>query len=331
MKGYRRPTRVVRELLIFALGWFVVIYCMLGTNLYHSSFKSQVIPLDLTAMTDLNRPEPSGVLISKASVEPTCAPWISSQERKVLFVELHSWAMYYGPSKYKTGEYYVSATWDYALRRNGFQVDRVSTRQFFERMTSSEMRLYHRIFIRDPKWHVNFKHHDILCRTRPMYYFGEWYQNKVKFNEWFQWPFDRKQILVAHPEEFNTFMGYFPHNLILNGTMPQAERGRVGLLYGKKPEYFVPYQALIQRLIAEGFELHSTCTDNDSIKCPFPSEVIQHQNLGPFEYSMLLGKFSFMLGFQKVSERGFNLSWIVLNNFAHFVVCFFVRNGYSLR
>ena len=49
-------------------------------------------------------------------------------KQKVLFVELHTWKDYYGPSKYKTGEYYVSATWDYALRDHGYIVDRVSTR-----------------------------------------------------------------------------------------------------------------------------------------------------------------------------------------------------------
>mmetsp|Transcript_978 Transcript_978/g.1720 ORF Transcript_978/g.1720 Transcript_978/m.1720 type:complete len:141 (-) Transcript_978:3706-4128(-) len=42
------------------------------------------------------------------------APWIPKTQKKVLFVELHKWKDYYGPSKYKTGEYYVSATWDYA-------------------------------------------------------------------------------------------------------------------------------------------------------------------------------------------------------------------------
>jgi hypothetical protein len=35
---------------------------------------------------------------------PTCADWIPTQSRKVLFVELHRWKEYYGPSKYKTGK-----------------------------------------------------------------------------------------------------------------------------------------------------------------------------------------------------------------------------------
>ena len=304
MKGSQRPKRMARELLVCILGWLaiVMVYFVFGTSIHHSSLKTtHVIPLDLTTTSNLKASEPLDS-ITTIALESKCAPAIPVKDRRVLFVELHSWEKYYGPSKYKTGEYYVSASWDYALRRNGFHVDRVSTRYFFERMTPSEMRMYHRIFIRDPKWSVHFNHHDILCRTRPMYYFGEWYQNKVKFNEWFIWPFDKKQILVAHPEDFNTFMGYFPHNLLLNWTTPQPERGKIGLLYGKKPEYFVPYQALIKRLIAEGFELHSTCTDNDSMKCPFPPAVIQHQNLGPAEYSTLLTKFSFMLGFQKVSE-----------------------------
>ena len=90
-------------------------------------------------------------------------------------------------------------------------------------------------------------------------------------------------------------MGYFPHNL-LNANMPKAERGRVGLLYCKKPEYFAPYQLLIQQRISEGLELHSTFTDKASMKCPFPSEFIQHQNIGPYEYAKLLGTVAFMLG-----------------------------------
>ena len=321
---------MVRELLVFFLGWFVVSYFILETSLDHSSSTASNLSLvddneirikipQTMGLADTNSLNNAGRLDS-SSMEPLCAPWIPSPNRKVLFVELHSWDMYYGPSKYKTGEYYVSATWDYALRRNGFQVDRVSTRHFFERMKPSEMRSYYRIFFRDPKWHRHFRHHDILCKTRPMYYFGEWYQHKVKDNEWFQWPFHTKQILVAHPEEFNTFMGYFPHNLILNATMPKAERGKVGLLYGKKPEYFAPYQALIQRLISEGFELHSTCTDHDLMKCPFPSEVIQHQKLGPSEYAKLLGSFSFMLGFQNVSKSPEKFIFIIINSISNFLM-----------
>jgi len=134
-----------------------------------------------------------------------------------------------------------------------------------------------------------------------MYYFGEWYQGKVKDNEWFRWPFDRKQILVAHPETYNTFLGYFPHNLVIEETPLEVKKGRVGLLLGKKPSYFTPYQEVIERLISDGFELHSTCTDTETMKCPFPEQVIRHQNLGPSEYAQLMPTFSFMLGFQKVN------------------------------
>jgi hypothetical protein len=333
MKGKRWHRWFVRELLVFVLSCFIVSHLIQGRN-HRSSQVNLSVDNDIEARLRLpldfispNAPKNVGTTTSEMNGK-SCASWISAQRRKILFVELHTWEMYYGPSKYKTGEYYVSSTWDYALRRNEFEVHRVSTRHFFERMRPSEMRSYHRIFLRDPKWHPYFRHHDILCRIRPMYYFGEWYQNKVNIT-WFQWPFDRKvseaffarpsdnfifnsfiqllihqQILVAHPEAFNTFMGYFPHNLIVDKTIPKAERGRVGLLYGKKPEYFVPHQALIQRLVNEGFELHSTCTDtSETMKCPFPKEVIQHQNIGPTEYASLLNNFSFMLGFQKVSVK----------------------------
>ena len=75
-----------------------------------------------------------------SSNSTSCAPWLPQKDKNVLFVELHTWETYYVPSKFKTGEYYVSATWDYALRRNGFVVDRVSTKQYYERMTSHDIK-----------------------------------------------------------------------------------------------------------------------------------------------------------------------------------------------
>ena len=228
-----------------------------------------------------------------------CAPWLPKKKRKVLFVELNTWDFYYGASKFKTGEYYMSATWDHALRKNGFQVYRVSTRQFYEDMGADILSNFHRIFFRDPKWHKDFNKHDILCKARPMYYFGEWYRGKNDRHDYFNTAFDQKQVLVAHPETYNTFMGYFPHNILTDDpeNVPKAKRGRVGLLYGKKPEYFVEHVDVIQSLIDAGFELHSTCKDTEEMKCPFPPEVIQHKNVGPAEYANLMKKFSFMLGF----------------------------------
>ena len=115
---------------------------------------------------------------AESNLTAFAAPWILGENRKVLFVELHTWDVYYGPSKYKTGEYYVSATWDYALRKNGFSVYRVSTDHYYERMTSEEILAYHLIFVRDPKWHRLYHQKEIMCKVRPMYYHGDWYYGK---------------------------------------------------------------------------------------------------------------------------------------------------------
>jgi len=238
--------------------------------------------------------------IRKAS---TCASWIPNEKRRVLFVELYTWKKYYTQGSRTTGEYYLSASWDYALRQLGFVVDRVSHSYYYEQMTFDEINKYYRIFLRDPKWHKRFYHqHDVLCKVRPMYYFGDWYQGKNTHNEKYKWPFDTKQILTAHPEEYNTFLGYFPHNLLLQATTnssSSSSRGKIGLLYGKKAEYFEPHKNAISALLKAGFELHTTCKDEINNSCSFPPEVIRHENIGPHEYAVLMQKFSFMLGFGK--------------------------------
>ena len=188
---------------------------------------------------------------------------------------------------------------DYALRRNGFAVHRVSTKQFYDRMKKNEIKKYHLIFVRDPKWHRYYDEHDILCKVRPMYYFGGWYQGRNPDNYRFQFPFAESQILTAHPGTRNNFLGYFPHNLLINEDPPKAKRGRVGLLYGKKPEYFDGREDLIQALLDEGFELHATCKGSKDRNCTFPVGVIQHGHLKPDEFSNLMRSFSFMLGFQR--------------------------------
>ena len=229
-----------------------------------------------------------------------CAHWIPEKERKVLFVELHRWKDYYGPSRYKTGEYYASATWDYALKQNGFRVDRVSTKEFYDRMEVQAIKQYHRIFVRDPKYHRFYNMTDVICRVRPMYFFGDWFYKKNDHNYRFQYPFSESQILSANPDSHNTFIGYFPHNLLspVNG-IQMADRGKVGLLYGKKPEYFEGYYDLISTLLLRGFELHTTCKDTPLKKCPIPSKVVRHEEVKPKEFAEMMQGFSFMLGFKQ--------------------------------
>jgi len=193
----------------------------------------------------------------------------------------------------------MSATWDYALRQIGFSVDRVSTTHYYERMSPEEIRQYHRIFVRDPREHRYYNMHDILCKVRPMYFYGDWYYKKNDRNYRFRLPFAEKQILSAHPDDHNTFMGYFPHNILSDEDIPKADRGKKGLLYGKKPEYFEGYESVIQALLSDGFELHSTCKDSTAKNCSFPPEVIRHNDLNPDEFAQLMKEFSFILGFKK--------------------------------
>lgn len=237
----------------------------------------------------------------------TCAPWIQPKRRKVLFVELHTWKKYYGPSKYKTGEYYMSATWDYALRENGFIVDRVSTKSYYERMQKKEIKKYHLVFVRDPKWHRFYDDYDLFRKVRPMHFFGGWYFKRNDHNYRYQVRFHPKQILSAYPDERdrNTFMGYFAHNLIdekMTQSAP-AVRKRIGLLYGKNPEYFEGYEAVIQALLDAGFELHTTCQDSHAKLCKFPREVVRHGSMPPEDFAALMNNFSFMLGFRKPPVR----------------------------
>ncbi len=231
---------------------------------------------------------------------PACAQWIPINKRKVLFVELQTWSDYYGPSKYKTGEYYASATWEYALRKLGFGVDRVSTKQYYDRMTVDEMMQYYRIFVRDPKPHHHYNISSFFCKVRPMYFFGDWSYKKKENNYRYDVPFSEKQILSANPDNHNTFMGYFPHNLLFSDSnTPHLERGKVGLLYGKKPEYFEGYYDIMQGLLSNGFELHATCKDTIEKNCNLPGDVIRHENLNPNDFAKLMSNFSFMLGFKE--------------------------------
>lgn len=165
-------------------------------------------------------------------------------------------------------------------------------------MSAREITDYHRIFVRDPKQHHHYNVSSIMCKVRPMYFFGDWMYKKNDINYRFQVHFAEKQILSANPDDHNSFLGYFPHNLLSERHVPAYERGKVGLLYGKKPEYFDDYSDVIMALLANGFELHSTCKDSANNKCNLPVEVIRHENLNPTEFAELLKKFSFMLGFK---------------------------------
>ena len=103
-------------------------------------------------------------------------------------------------------------------------------------------------------------------------------------------------------------MGFFPHSVLLrlplvgrrqysqyhHSTFP--ERGRVGVLLGKRPDYFLRLRPVLEALIEQGFTLHTTCGApcDESI---LPAAIIRHtKNLSPRDYIQLLRKASFLLG-----------------------------------
>lgn len=226
------------------------------------------------------------------------APWLKSSRRKVLFVELYTNKKYYGKGKFKTGEYYISSTWDLALQSMNFEVHRVSTKEYYERMSKEDLAPYHRIFVRDPKFHHLYEdNHDILCRVRPLFFYGEWEHQKNDFNYRYEFPFHEKQIVTAHKDDVNSFLGYFPHNLLEDSKVQNKKKS--GLLYGKKAEYFQGFEEVFQRLLDAGFELHSTCQDTEDQQCPFPEGVLKHGPMKPEAFAHLMTEFSFVIGFRK--------------------------------
>lgn len=230
------------------------------------------------------------------------APWLKSSRRKVLFVELYTNKTYYGKGKFKTGEYYISSTWDLALQSMNFEVHRVSTKEYYERMSKEDLAPYHRIFVRDPKFHHLYEdNHDILCRVRPLFFFGEWEHQKNDFNYRYEFPFHEKQIVTAHKDDVNSFLGYFPHNLLEDSKVQNKKKS--GLLYGKKAEYFQGFEEIFQRLLDAGFKLHSTCQDTEDQQCPFPEGVIKHGPMKPEAFARLMTEFSFVIGFRKPEVR----------------------------
>lgn len=230
------------------------------------------------------------------------APWLKSSRRKVLFVELYTNKIYYGKGKFKTGEYYISSTWDLALQSMNFEVHRVSTKEYYERMSKEDLAPYHRIFVRDPKFHRLYEdNHDILCRVRPLFFYGEWEHQKNDFNYRYEFPFHEKQIVTAHKDDVNSFLGYFPHNLLEDSKVQNKKKS--GLLYGKKAEYFQGFEEVFQRLLDAGFELHSTCQDTEDQQCPFPEGVLKHGPMKPEAFAHLMTEFSFVIGFRKPEVR----------------------------
>jgi hypothetical protein len=171
-------------------------------------------------------------------------------------------------------------------------------------MSADDMKKYHLIFVRDPKEHRFYNDTEIFSKVRPMYFFGGWKFEKNLHNYRFQVPFQETQIVTAYPDvdTNNTFLGYFPHNLLEStdsSFVSEKTRNRIGFLLGKRPEYFIGFKHVIQSLLDNGWELHTTCKDTMNLSCPIPSGVIRHGPMPPQDFANLMKSFSMMLGFKK--------------------------------
>ena len=106
-----------RLLLAFLIGTMGFFLTVMNANLPHGNDAGRVaklsdqqengkepfiVPIGINGTTDI---------MHKIWERSGCAPGIQQEKRVVLFVELNTWKHYYGSSPYKTGEYYVSATW----------------------------------------------------------------------------------------------------------------------------------------------------------------------------------------------------------------------------
>lgn len=212
------------------------------------------------------------------SLPYTCAPWIKN--RKVLFMDLATMDLYYSRKKdiYRGGEYYMSASLDYALRENGFTVEWHSVTSICNNRggLATIAKNYHRIFANGIAPWEELQVSDTLswsnmCKCCSFH----WWEN-IKAPPSETVPFDHRQFLKPYPtaDFYNTYLGYFPHSVLLRTEYPSPARAKVGVLLGKTPGKFKApaFQRVIQALLDNGFELHTTC--NDCSNSVLPSTVV---------------------------------------------------------
>ncbi len=275
-----------------------------------------------------------------------CAPWLTAPtERTVAFLDLSDMDTYYDMKKkmYRGGEFYMSASLDYALRENGFIVHRVGIKSILQELQQQPndkenvlkkfAAKYYRIFTNgyDPLERLNnvsslWNQPDLICKLRSIHWWGNTNEHFVASPNGTTASTSIDQLLpMLHHTQWlkpyptadyhNTFIGYIPHSTILlptyhrmihrslrqllfgKGGIPEPRK--VGLLFGKFSKSFRHGKTLIDALIADGFILHTTCTDcHDNT---LPEQVIRHGSISPLQFIQLLQSeeldISFLLGF----------------------------------
>ena len=298
---------------------------------------------------------------------PKCAPWlVNTAQRTVAFLDLSDMDNYYNTKKkmYRGGEFYMSASLDYALRENGFIVKRIGMKSILQELQQNEhdqekvlrkmASKYYRIFVNgfDPLVRLHnvssLQHQpELTCKLRSIHWWGntnEHYiptmtttlsskgavtnishhptptsssssQDDVVSIDQLLPMLHHTQWMKPYPtaDYHNTFIGYTPHSTILQPTYPNIPRKlplqkpmttlgrtRVGLLFGKYSKSFRQGKMIIDALIADGFTLHTSCTDCHDTTI-LPKEVIRHSSVGPLQFIQLLQNesydISFLLGF----------------------------------
>ena len=81
---------------------------------------------------------------------------------------------------------------------------------------------------------ANKLYHSNVCRKIGSLYWWDHHEGKTpgSFGKDFFHP--KEALTPFHWQSNNTFLGMFPHCLLSQKELPSAERGRVGLVLGKK-------------------------------------------------------------------------------------------------
>lgn len=225
----------------------------------------------------------------------TCAPWLRNKaDRRVAFVSLATMKNYYQPSGYKGGEFYMSASLDYALRQNGFSVDTFSARKLMLNSPDENEKLlskYHRVFTNGVDIPQELGFPKVPWNNRCKYRTFTWWGGRMRHNNsaWY----NHRQLLLAYPgPDFqNTFLGFFPHSLLWNKNPTAAKQRKVALLLGKNSNLIRPLIPVLPILLQNGFEIHTTCWD-----CEHMANVTIHKNVGPFDYIQILQSAAVLIG-----------------------------------
>lgn len=248
-----------------------------------------------------------------------CAKWVPESKRNVLFV--HGLGMknftQNKDQKFMSGEFYAAASWDYAIRQNGFRVDEVSWEHFESMPVDALENKYHRIVLtctvndwsekctlfnekeKLEKLGMKLRQSNVRHKIGALYWWDH-DENETPgfFGEDF---FHPKQVLAPFDwQSTNTFLGMFPHCFRLDreeGDLPSAKRGRVGLVLGKRGEFFDDDAIrVIQALVQKNFTIHTTCLHGDCHRVRLIEGTIIHRKLDPEGYANLMRQASFLLG-----------------------------------